>query len=605
MLGFRCADLIDRVLTPETACILKGILLGDKSGIGDELYTAFSRSGLSHIVAFSGTHVSSLLVLIFAFFQLFGIHRRRAGIFAAVFLACFICMIGAPASAVRAGIMAVLAIAAEFIYRKADTFLSLSVAATVILCVQPFAAFDIGFLLSFGAILGILLFQPRLEHAAWSLLAGKRSRQKKSDSQVSRTATVGKKFLKLLTTAVSAQLIIVPVLLWTFQEFTFWGLITNFIVLPLLPFILGFGTLLCILGLVWEPLALLPAGILYLALLAVRCTVLFFGTLPFGYITFGRVTSFSVFFYFLVIAALYLLLDWRKRVYALIPIGSAAALTCILVLRSILSPPIAYVRYINVDQGDCSCISLPGGTDILIDAGGMPSYREPFDVGQNIVRPYLLQNGISDIEYMVASHGHDDHVKGLISILQSMKVDKLLVPRGFGMTESGRLLLETAEEEDVPVTELAAGDRLEFPGGAVLSVLMPTREWADGLSEEQENERSLVLRLDFGVHSFLYTGDMEKDGEEVLVQTAGNALRTEVLKVAHHGGENSTSQQFLQAVQPDYAVISVGENHFGHPDSNVLARLRACSAKIYRTDKNRDIVFKMDKNRIVHISCTE
>ncbi len=600
-LGFRCGDLIDRTLTPKTACILKGILLGDKTDIDDELQDAFARSGLSHIVAVSGTHISALLVIFFGIFQLFGISRRRAGVFAILFLLFFICMIGAPASAVRAGVMASLAIFAEFIYRKSDTFITLSAAAMVILCVQPFAAFDPSFLLSFGAVLGILLFQPKIEKTVFGWLNAK-GKLRKDNSH--RMGSLFRKVLRMLITAVSAQLLIVPIILFLFQEFTFWGLLTNLLVLPLLPFVLGAGAALCVFGAIWEPLALFPGGLCYLALLAIRKIVLFFGTMNFGYIIFGNVTAFFVFFYFLLILAFYLLLCEHKQIFALIPAGSALTLICVLTLKGIFSPPTAYVRFINVGQGDCSCISLSGGTNILIDAGGTPSYRTYYDIGREIVRPYLLQNNINEISFMIASHGHDDHIQGLSSIMQEMHVGYLAVPKGFGATEEGKQLLDMAAQKEVPVVELAEGDKIILSEYSCITALMPTADWADNLPADRENERSLVIRFDFGENSFLYTGDMEKDGEEKLIEEAKEQLNTDVLKVAHHGSKNATSEAFLDAVLPTYAVIPVGKNNFGHPDDNVLSRLYEHSTTVFRTDINRDVVFTLDPKQILNISYT-
>lgn len=216
MLNYRCGDVIDRTLTVETAPILKGILLGDKSGMSDELRLAFSRSGLAHIVAVSGLHVSTLLVLIFALFDLLHIKKRRAGLIAALLVVFFVCLTGAPPSAVRAGVMAIAAIGAEFIYRKADSFTSLAVASSVILLIWPFAAFDVGFLLSFGAAFGILLFSKRIEHAlrrGWSIL--RKKKEGAGDGGVSG------KVISIFSTTLSAQLITLPVILYFFQEFTF------------------------------------------------------------------------------------------------------------------------------------------------------------------------------------------------------------------------------------------------------------------------------------------------------------------------------------------------------------------------------------------------
>ena len=597
MLNYRCGDVIDRTLTAETAPILKGILLGDKSGMSDELRLAFSRSGLAHIAAVSGLHVSTLLVLILALFGLFHIKKRRAGLAAALLIVFFVCLTGAPSSAVRAGIMAVASIGAEFIYRKADSFTSLAAASLAILLFWPFAAFDVGFLLSFGAALGILLFSKRMEHAlqrVWNIL-----RKKKVETE---TGGVSGKLISIFSTTLSAQLITLPIILYFFQEFTFWGFFTNLIVLPLLPILMVSGLLLCAAGMIWEPLGLVFGGPAYLCLLYVRAVVVAFGGLKFGYITFGAVTPFFVFFYELFLCLFYFLLGKKSRPYALIPAGTIAVLFVVLLVRGFFMAEVARVMFINVGQGDSTCISLPHGVDVLIDAGGTPSYQSYYDVGGKTVRPYLLKQGVNDIEYMVASHGHDDHVMGLVSIIREMQVDNLIVPEGFGGTEAAGALLEAAKEKNVPVHEFAAGDRIKFAADSSLTAYMPTVKWAEGLTESEENDRSLVLRFSYGENSVLFTGDLEEEGEEELLAAAGSELHADVLKVGHHGSATSTTQELLEQVRPAYAFIPVGKNMYGHPDSGVMKRLESAGTQVFRADIHKDVVFTMDKKEIIDIS---
>lgn len=596
---YQCGDQIDRILTPNTAAILKGILLGDTSDVSDELRENFSRSGLSHIMAVSGMHVSTLLVLIFAVFRFFRMKKRIAGIFAALFIVLFVCFTGASPSAVRAGIMAIMAIAAELIYRRAEPFRSLAVAAFLILIFQPFAAFDISFLLSFGAVLGILLFSGRIEHAVGKRFGWEGTQQK------THRQKLAEKLVSVLAMTLSAQLITIPILLYYFQEFTVWCFITNLIILPLLPFIMCSGILLCVFGFLFEPIAVLAGGLCYVFLAAVYGVVSFFGTLGFGSVVHGQVSAFFIFLYLLFLAFFYFVLDGRRRVAAWVPAGSLAALLVVAAVHGTFTADLAQVMFINVGQGDSSCISLPNGIDVLIDAGGTHSYQDYYDVGKNTVRPYLLQHGVDDIEFMIATHAHEDHISGLLSILREMTVDHLIVPIGFGETQSGKKLLEEAKNASVPVYEFAAGDRIEFAPDAELAALMPTQDWAAGLSEDEENNRSLILRFTYGEHSFLYMGDLEAGGEEYLLASEGENLSADVLKVGHHGSSTSTTQPFLDAVEPAYAYIPVGENTYGHPAPEVLKRLEDGGTVVFRADQNKDVVFTVDRNYITQISYTK
>ncbi|MBQ3225740.1 MAG: MBL fold metallo-hydrolase, partial [Clostridia bacterium] len=266
-----------------------------------------------------------------------------------------------------------------------------------------------------------------------------------------------------------------------------------------------------------------------------------------------------------------------------------------------LNADIAKVCFINVGQGDSCCISLPEDTDILIDGGGTAAYQDYYDIGAKVVRPYLLKQGVTDIEYMIASHGHEDHVLGLVSILREMPVDRLIVPRGFGTTDAAKLLLSAAKQKFVPVTEVCAGETIPLGETASIEVLMPDREWAEGLTEEEENMRSLVLRFTYGDNSFLFTGDLGEEAEKRLVDAHNGGLSADVLKLAHHGAANSSSEEFIDAANPLYAYIPVGENNYGHPHPDILERLISAGTSIYRADRDKDVVFVMDLKHIVSI----
>lgn len=591
---YKCCDLIDKTLALDTAPILKGVFLGDKSDLDDETKQMFSRSGLAHVTAVSGLHVSTVAALVFSLFKILKIRKRIAGLFAAAFIIFFVLLSGAPVSAVRAGIMTIMAIVAEFIYRKSDTYTSMAFAVILIVLAWPFAAFDAGFLLSFGAVFGILVFYSRIERFVFAFLCTSKNKVINIINKILR------KLLSVLFVSISVQLTTAPLVLYLYQELTFWSLVSNLIIIPLLSFIMISGILLCTVGFIAEPIALSVAGFGYTFLVILKKTTEFFGKLDFGYITFGHVTPFFVFVYILFLSTLYLLLDKKLKFSASIPGSAMLALLIILGIHT-AADSTAKVMFINVGQGDSSCISLPRGIDILVDGGGTPAHMDYYDVGLKTVRPYLLKHGVESIEYMVASHGHDDHILGLITLIENMKVDKLLVPCGFGQGDSAKLLLDKAENLNVEVCELKAGDTIALAPDAWIEVFYPSKDIADSLTVGDENERSLVMRIIYGENSVLYTGDLGEKSEEWLLNE-NVEINADILKVAHHGSAKSTTSEFVEKVSPKYAFIPVGTNSYGHPDKSVIERLENENCAILRADTDNDVIFTIDLNQIISVS---
>ncbi len=591
----RLCDSFDRLLTKDTSALMKGILLGDKSDMTEEMRTTFSRSGLSHIVAVSGMHIGTLLTVLFALYRTLRLKRFRMGLISIAAVIFYVCLTGAPVSAVRAGVMAIVAILAEGSFHKQDTYTSLAVTASVLILMEPFVVFDVSFMLSCGAVFGIFLYQKPMEEFILRLFKIPNLR-----NSVARRLLY--RLISLLTTSISAVLLTVPVILFFFQETSLWGLLSNLIVLPLLPVLMAAGLLAGALSVLWEPLALLPSGASYLFLLIINYTAQFFARLQFGRVIYGVITPFFAYCYALFLFALFHILQKKPSLKACtISVSGILLLIAISMLSGLWESDIAKVRFINVGQGDSCAISLPKNNDILIDGAGTPAHQDYYDIGGKVIRPYLLQQGINDIEYVFATHGHEDHVAGLVSIIHEMPVGRLFVPIGFGTTDVAKALLQAAAEKDIPITELSAGDTVTISAEAEIEVLMPDREWAEQLSAEDENSRSLVLRFRYGETDILFTGDLSSEAEQHLVNECEGILQSEILKVAHHGARDATSQEFLDVVSPQYAFIPVGKNNYGHPNGAVLDRLYASGTQVYRADVDKDVIFTLNLSEILSV----
>jgi competence protein ComEC len=248
---------------------------------------------------------------------------------------------------------------------------------------------------------------------------------------------------------------------------------------------------------------------------------------------------------------------------------------------------------IDVGQGDSLLVVFPGGLRMVVDGGGLLQFgarrRSNFDTGEDVVSPYLWSRGMRSVDIVVATHAHADHVEGLKSILENFHPGELWV----GANPLPALVAHAAHLR-VPVVEKRAGAIVAL-SGATIEVLSPP---ADYSAANAGNNDSLAFRIVYGSRSFLLTGDMERPMEARLLAD-GRAIKASVLKVGHHGSKTSTSQNFLDAVSPEVAIISDGfENSFGHPHRDVLARLKAHGMPVLRTDLDGLVTVRTDGRRL-------
>ncbi len=264
---------------------------------------------------------------------------------------------------------------------------------------------------------------------------------------------------------------------------------------------------------------------------------------------------------------------------------------------------------LDVGQGDGALLTFPDGATLLVDAGGRAQFaaaregdavdapvtfeRDRRSIGEAVVAEYLWWRGLERVDYILATHAHADHMSGLNDIARNFKVRAALLGRNARDEAEFARFAETLRRERVPVEYVARGDRLKF-GAATVDVLWPPRATGDETQELSENDASLVLRVRYGARVFLLTGDIERAAEDAL-GAAGDALQSDVVKVAHHGSRTSSTDSFIKATRPSVAVVSVGHTSpFGHPDATVVARWRAAGAQVLQTGRRGTITVSTD-----------
>lgn len=241
------------------------------------------------------------------------------------------------------------------------------------------------------------------------------------------------------------------------------------------------------------------------------------------------------------------------------------------------------VHFIDVGQADSALIECDGET-MMIDGGNVAD--------SNVVAAYLKKEDVTELNYVVCSHAHEDHVGGLSGALSVTKADNIYAPKTETNTKAYKNFKKKAEEQNVEIKHPNIGDEIQL-GSSTVEFLGPVDENGKDL-----NSTSIVLKITYGNTSFLFTGDAESDEEEEILNS-GADLKSTVLKVGHHGSRTSTSYPFLREVMPQYAVISVEKgNSYGHPNEETLSKLSDAGVEVYRTDESGDIVMTSDGNSI-------
>lgn len=588
LLNITLCKKIDSSFSKKKATFLKAVLLGEKSDMTPTDYTELKKSGLSHIAAVSGMHLSYIVMLLSALSSAFKIRKRLFAIVIIPFSICFMFLTGMSPSVVRATIMTCCIFIGDLLIAPSDSLTSLGIAALIILIPNPFTAFSTSFILSFVSTAGILVLLEPLE----KFITPKRILQ--NDNLLSKILCF---LISTVSVSISAQLFSFLPSVFIFNEFSLWALPSNLLITPFLPIILAGGFLFCLVSICNIPLTFLFVKITTSAVYVAQSIISFFGKLDLGTLSFGKIDVFFIMGYVLFILTILLFLTKYKN-YIIYPLIVLLITLGFGLYQFYSSTQKAYVSFINAGQGDSTLITLPGKVNILID-GGNPS-EDDSDSMSNSICSYLINSGVKNIDFMIATHANSDHIGGLFDVLECFDVDNLLIPPSFESNELAKELIENARAKDVNIYTITTGSQFDFSSQIHLVALMPDEYTAEyALSE---NDTSLVLRLDCYGTSFLFMGDLEASGERYMLRLINDELiDADVLKVGHHGSKTSTTEAFLEKCTPQFAFIPVGKNSFGHPSDEVLKRLYQLSTTVFRADMNKDVIFVLTKDGISNI----
>lgn len=580
----KCIDIFDEAFPVNEGGVLKAFVLGDKSSLSTEVEESFSSSGLSHILAVSGLHVVFFSSAIKNIFSLFSKSKRKQMIVSSLAGIFFVLFTGASVSAIRAGVMCVAAFFAKLIYRKADSISVLAEVAAIFCLINPHVIYDASFILSFSATAGILIFTDSIA-IPFRPLTAKLNRKKLFHRGIAEG-------INIFCVGIAAQIFVTPLLVYMFNGFSIMSVIATVVINPILKPMLVAGVLFTALSFISAGLALpLGAVICFLAKISIYIAN-FFGSFPFSKIAFGVITPFLLLFYASLVAMVIFAIRKKKLHF----ITSLICTTCLLIvylISTLANYNTAQVSFINVGNGDCALIKAPGNCDVLIDAGGSAKSETS---GKYIIAPYLIKNGVTDIEYVILSHTHNDHVNGLLGLFDIMEIGHIIMPYNAEHTEEFDKILKRANELNIPITYFVHGDELKINDDMKITAITPDAK--QYLVSKDANDSCLTVRLDYGKTSFLFTGDITSDIEGYLLDYYSDMLDVDVLKVAHHGSDSSSCQEFIDMVSPDYSYIPVGKNSYGHPSGDVIDRLLQSGSQVYCANIHRDVTFYFNQEKI-------
>lgn len=566
----RIVNVINRSLPPQQAGLLNGMLIGYKQDLSQEVQDAFSASGLSHIMAVSGSNVGFIVLPLVFLFKKLKIRQKYANISIMAILILFTLITGFEPSVLRAVIMAIVILSGQIIWRDTEIFTSIAFAALVLLLYNPGILFNIGFQLSFAATISLVLFYKNLK-------------------QMLSFKFIPSFIADVLAATISAQIGVLPITVFYFNTVSVVSIISNLLVVPIVEFITILGSLMAILGQIHIVFSILLGYVNNVLLSFVLFVTKVSADMPWAVKTLVTPSFVMVICYYAVIMYFF----WYRPKYNA-KINLKYCLVAVLLifgtfLYSALIPKGLDVVFLDVGQGDSAFIRTSKGKTILIDGGGYSSASaNSTSVGENIVIPFLLDYGIDKLDLVIATHGHDDHIQGLIPVMKKMKVGNLIMPQ-IPLDSGLKKIYDIAQKEKIKVQMCAKGDVIKLDNLTHLDVLWPKEEAF--IQESASNNNSLVLKLHYGKVKILFTGDIEKEAEELIVEDNVD-LKSDVLKVAHHGSDTSTTVTFLERTNPDIAVISVGKNNFGHPSKAVLNIIEERQIMKFRTDYDGAIVLK-------------
>ncbi len=558
-------------MSGEEAALARAMVLGERMGISREVNEQFVNTGTVHILAVSGLHVGFLTAMLAALAAIMRIPRKFRFFVIAPLLIFYAFVVGMTPSIMRAVIMALVILFGIYLQRRSQVINSIGFACLVVLTINPAQFFSPGFQLSFAAVLSIAFFHRRITQMvrrAYPVLENRRF----LDSIVS-----------LAGLTVAATLGTVPLTVFYFGRISVVSVFANLLIVPAAGIfaIMTFASI--FVGLFSSVLSSLYGACAQLIAYIILTINYRLGTLVFSNtrIPDSRLLFSVLYFSWLAAVVWFGENDIRKKLLLAILLGG----DLVMLVDSLRAASEARVFVLDVGQGDAIYAELPDGRNLLVDSGMKFGAS---DMGERVIAPFLERRGVRKLDYFVITHLHSDHIGGAAFLMRKFRVANFIYPDQISASAMWQSTLTAAKSLKIPTRTAHSGMILDSGLTYRIYVLHPNGMYVGERGSSfrtRFNNGSIVLKMSVGRSNFLFAGDVESEVEHVLVKCYGGFLSSGVIKVGHHGSNTSSSEEFINAVDPDYAVISVGTgNRFGHPSADVLNRLASKSRLVWRTD---------------------
>ncbi|MBQ6841014.1 MAG: DNA internalization-related competence protein ComEC/Rec2 [Bacilli bacterium] len=528
---------------------LKLFIVGDKSSLDENIYESFKDTGVAHLLAVSGMHVSVLVSILS--YLLKWVKNTKKQIIISTFLLFYAYIVNFSASILRVVVFYIINNINKIFELKLSNKQVLFWAAIIMLIINPFLIYQAGFLYSFVTVYSIIVTQKYL---------------------------CGKYAKDTLIISFWALLFTLPITVSMNYEINLITFISNLLLIPYVTFILYPLSLLCFVFSFLMPIFSLLTGLMEIIIIFINKIDIFVIGIP----KMNVVIILS--YYLMLLFAIY----FNSKVYF------ATIIMLVLIVK--MAPrfdSVLQITYLDVGQGDCCLISLPYNKEnIMIDTGGQISYgnTKNYNISDNVIL-YLKSIGINKLNCLILTHGDYDHMGEAINLVNNFKVEKVIFNCG-PHNDLERELIKVLHKKKIPyyscIKELNIDDNKLY--------FLNNKDYGN------ENDNSSVIYTELNDYKFLFMGDAGVEVEEDLVEEY-NLQNIDVLKVGHHGSKTSSSEEFINEMNPKYSIISVGKNNrYGHPNKEVLDTLK--DSKIYRTDQDGSIMFKIKNNKLKIETCT-
>jgi len=596
--------LFHSCLTARNAALFRALILGERQGITTELREPFNQTGLGHLLAVSGLHIGLVAGVVFFLFKwalsrsyrltLCLDVRKLAALLTCLPVVGYALLAGFQVSSQRAMIMALAFLGSLILGREREVWSTLSLAGLIILVFDPNALFSISFQLSFMAVVGILWLTPviltwlrRMERSSYETSA---SRNRLLDYLIGLTAV-----------SAAAVFFLLPLTCHYFHRISLVSLPANLTTVPILGmWIIPFGLLSALIVPFSTGIAGFFLHIGAWGLNIMMSIIEFWANLPGSSIWTVTPNSFEILLFYSIIFFTFFFKRFRWAKTALVVVGILILGDIAYWVHTVRFNKNLEVVFLDVGRGNAALVSFPGGKKMLIDGGGFAS--SSFDVGRMVVAPYLWHSKILRIDYLVLSHPQADHMNGLRFIARFFhpkefwhngdKAEMQTYRELMDIVEKGKIcqMLPMDLKGDIQIN--GARVRVLHPGPGMEALRIPD-------DNKRLNNNSLVLKITYGRTSFLFPGDLEKAGEDVLMANAGQMIQSDVLLCPHHGSKTSSSKRFLTMVKPSLCIISSGER-IAHrfPHQTVLDRLRKVDCDVIQTARAGAVTVSASQDRV-------